>query len=138
MVGRNEEYNLLVYSPQVLEHFEHPRNSGVVASPDASVQVENPACGDMLKLTARCSEGRITELRFQAKGCVPAIASGSALTELIAGKTLETAAELKREDLLRALGGLPPASRHASYLAIDALASLVRDLKSRYRVPSGQ
>lgn len=122
---------MLVYSPEVLEHFEHPRNSGVVASPDASVQVENPACGDVLKLTARCSQGRITELRFQAKGCVPAIACGSALTELISGKTLDGAAQLKRQDLLSALGGLPAASHHASHLALDALQALVRDLKSR-------
>jgi NifU-like protein involved in Fe-S cluster formation len=69
---------------------------------------------------------------------VPAIASGSALTELIAGKTLDAATQLKREDLLEALGQLPPASHHASHLAIDALAALLRDLKSRYRVPSGQ
>lgn len=130
MVGLKQRYNLLVYSPQVLDHFEHPRNSGVVASPDASVQLENPACGDVLKLTARSSEGRITEVRFQAKGCVPAIASGSALTELIAGMTLDEAAQLKREDLLKALGGLPPASHHASHLAVDALRALIRDLKS--------
>ena len=129
---------LVVYSPEVLDHFEHPRNPGVVDSPDATVQVENPACGDVLKLTARCSEGRIAELRFQAKGCVPAIASGSALTELVAGKTLDRASRVKREDLLQALGQLPPASHHASHLAMEALGALLESLKSNYRVPSGQ
>jgi NifU-like protein involved in Fe-S cluster formation len=113
-----------VYSRQVLDHFEHPRNAGVVNSPDASVQVENPACGDILKLTAKLTDGRIAEVRFQAKGCVPAIACGSALTELLVGKTLKEAAALSREDLLHELGSLPEASTHASHLAMDALAAL--------------
>jgi nitrogen fixation NifU-like protein len=117
-----------VYSPQVLDHFEHPRNAGVVDSPDTGVQVENPACGDVLKLTARLTSGRIAEVKFLAQGCVPAIACGSALTELIFGKTLNDAAAVSREELLEKLGGLPEASGHASHLAIDALAALLRNL----------
>ncbi len=115
-----------MYSRQVLDHFEHPRNAGVVASPDASAQVENPACGDILKLTAKLTAGRITEMKFQAKGCVPAIACGSALTELLIGKTLKEAAVLSREELVLELGGLPEASTHAGHLAIDALAALLK------------
>jgi nitrogen fixation protein NifU and related proteins len=115
-----------VYSTQVLDHFEHPRNAGVLDAPDSAVQLENPACGDVLKLTAKISGGRIQQIRFQAKGCVPAIACGSALTELILGKTLSEAAQLKREDLVRKLGGLPEASQHASHLAMDALAALLK------------
>jgi nitrogen fixation NifU-like protein len=115
-----------VYSHQVLDHFEHPRNAGVVDSPDASAQVENPACGDILKLTANLTNGRIAEVKFQAKGCVPAIACGSALTELLQGTTLKEAAALSREDLLRELGALPEASTHASHLAMDALAALLK------------
>ena len=114
-----------MYSPQVLDHFEHPRNSGIVDSADASVQVENPACGDVLKLTARLRNGRIQEVRFLAKGCVPAIACGSALTELLEEKTLEQAAAISREDLVRYLGSLPEASTHASHLAMDALVKLL-------------
>jgi nitrogen fixation protein NifU and related proteins len=117
-----------VYSRQVLDHFEQPRNAGVVTSPDASSQVENPACGDILKLTAKLADGRIAEAKFQAKGCVPAIACGSALTELIIGKTLKEAAAVSREDLLRELGSLPEASNHASHLAVDALAALLRNV----------
>jgi len=127
-----------VYSPKLLDHFEHPRNAGVVNDPDGSVQVENPACGDLLKLTARLSQGRIRELKFQAQGCVPAIACGSALTELIIGKSLNEAARVSREDLVASLGQLPEASTHASHLAIDALAALVEKLKGSYRVPAGQ
>jgi nitrogen fixation protein NifU and related proteins len=115
-----------VYSRQVLDHFEHPRNAGVVDSPDASAQVENPACGDILKLTAKLTHGRIAEVKFLAKGCVPAIACGSALTELLIGKTLQEAGALSRETLLRELGGVPEASSHAGYLAMDALAALLK------------
>jgi len=117
-----------VYSRQVLDHFEHPRNAGVVDSPDASAQVENPACGDVLKLTAKLTAVRITEIKFQAKGCVPAIACGSALTELVFGKTAEEASEVSREELVRELGDLPEASSHAGHLAMDALAMLLRQV----------
>jgi nitrogen fixation protein NifU and related proteins len=116
-----------MYSPQVLDHFEHPRNPGLVNAPDASAQVENPVCGDILKLTARISQDRIVEIKFLAKGCVPAMACASAITEFLEGKTLTEAAALKREDLVIKLGGLPEASTHASHLAIDALTALLRN-----------
>jgi NifU-like protein involved in Fe-S cluster formation len=115
-----------VYSRQVLDHFEHPRNPGVADPSDASVQVENPACGDILKLTAKLADSRLAEVRFLAKGCVPAIACGSALTELSLGKTLKEAASLNREELVRELGALPEASTHASHLAMEALAALLK------------
>lgn len=115
-----------MYSRQVLDHFEHPRNAGVVDCPDASAQVENPACGDILKLTAKLTDGRLSEVKFQAKGCVPAIACGSALTELLLRKTLQEATALSREELVQNLGSLPEASSHASHLAMDALAALLK------------
>lgn len=114
-----------MYSPQVLDHFEHPRNAGTVADADASVRIENPACGDVLELTVRIVEGRIAEIRFRAKGCVAAMACGSAATELVSGKTVAEARKLGREDVLGAVGGLPAASSHASHLAIDALAAVL-------------
>jgi nitrogen fixation protein NifU and related proteins len=115
-----------MYSPQLLDHFKHPRNAGEVADPDASVQLENPACGDILKLTLKVAEGRIAELRFLAKGCVPTMACASALTELVQGKTPEEARQLTRSQLIAAVGGLPEASIHASHLAIDALAAVLK------------
>lgn len=128
-----------MYSPQVLDHFEHPRNAGVLESPDATVTIENPACGDVLKLYARVSGEHILEAKFQAKGCVPAMACGSVLTELISGKTLAEAAKITREDLLREIGSLPQASQHASYLVMDALSALLTSFQvQRGRVPSGQ
>ena len=128
-----------MYSPQVLDHFEHPRNAAVLDAPSATVQVENPACGDVLKLMARFAGGRITHINFQAKGCVPAIACGSVLTELVSGKTLAEAANLTREALMQNLGGLPEASQHASHLAMDALGALLKELTGQAgRAPSGQ
>ena len=117
-----------MYSPQVLDHFEHPRNAGEVSGADASVQVENPACGDILRLSAKVSDGRITDIRFRAKGCVPSMACASLLTELVQGRTLAEARQLRREQLVAAAGSLPPASMHASHLALDALSALLKKL----------
>jgi nitrogen fixation NifU-like protein len=110
-----------MYSSQLLDHFQNPRNVGELAAADAAAEIENPACGDMLRLTLKISAGRITQAQFKAKGCVAAIACGSALTELIVGKTLREAQKLRREDVIATVGGLPPASTHAAQLALDAL-----------------
>ena len=117
-----------MYSFQVLDHFEHPRNSGVLDHADASVQLENPVCGDVLKLSARIVEGKISEIKFQAQGCVPAIACGSALSELVKGMTINQASALDRSALIRVLGQLPEASSHALALAMDALSRLLKRL----------
>jgi nitrogen fixation NifU-like protein len=117
-----------MYSAQVLDHFENPRNAGTVAKADASAQIDNPACGDVLKLTLRVCEGRIEEIRFLAQGCVSTIACASLLTTLVQGKSIPEARRLNREELLHAIGGLPPASSHASYLAMDALAAVIKNL----------
>jgi nitrogen fixation NifU-like protein len=116
-----------MYSPQLLDHFENPRNAGTVESPEAAVQIENPVCGDILALSARISGGRIAEIKFKAKGCVPTMACASALTELASGKTIADAAAIKKEMLVAAVGGVPQASTHAAQLALDALASLLRE-----------
>lgn len=120
-----------MYSPQVLDHFEHPRNAGVVADADAEAQIENPACGDVLKLTLKLTDDRIAEIRFLAKGCVCSMACGSALTELVRGKTVQQAKALDRQQIVDAVGGLPPASIHASHLAMDALAAALKQLAAK-------
>jgi nitrogen fixation NifU-like protein len=112
-----------MYSAELLDHFEHPRNPGVVAGADVSAQLENPACGDILRLTLKLDGDRIGEIRFQAKGCVASMACGSALTELVAGRTVDEARALSREELIRAVGGLPTASTHAATLALETLAA---------------
>ena len=117
-----------MYSAQVLNHFEHPRNAGTIADADASTRIENPACGDILELTVKLAGDRIAEIRFRARGCVAAMACASALTELVHGKSLDEARKLTREELLRAVGGLPPASSHAGHLAMDALDAVLQQL----------
>jgi len=122
-----------MYSPQLLDHFQNPRNPGDVPHADATVELENPVCGDVVRLSLKMAGGRIGEIRFKAKGCVPAMACASSLTEMALGRTLEEARNLTREDLHRAIGGLPPASGHAAQLALDALAALLRQANSAKR-----
>lgn len=117
-----------MYSAEVLDHFQNPRNAGEIQNPDARVQIENPACGDVLELSAKIEGGRIVEIRFRAKGCVSAMACASALTEMVNGRTLEEARGLRREMVVEKVRGLPEASSHAAYLAIDALRELLRNL----------
>ncbi|MGA7301582.1 MAG: iron-sulfur cluster assembly scaffold protein [Candidatus Sulfotelmatobacter sp.] len=117
-----------MYSPQLLDHFQNPRNAGEIADADATAEIENPACGDLLRLTLKITDGQIIQAKFKAKGCVAAIASASALTELVAGTSLLTAKNLDREDVSQAVGGLPQASTHAAQLAIDALAAALRQI----------
>ncbi len=117
-----------MFSPQVLDHFQNPRNAGDVLNPDVSVQLENPACGDVLKLTLRVTNGQIAEIRFRAKGCVASMACASLLTELLEQRTVADARSLRRKDLVEAIGGLPDASSHASHLALDALTAALNKL----------
>ncbi len=122
-----------MYSAELLDHFEHPRNAGEVESPDRTARLENPVCGDILELTLRLEgeerEGkRIADIRFRAKGCVPAMACGSAITELVKGKKVDEARKISREELVEKVGGLPQASAHASHLAMDTLAALLRNI----------
>jgi len=121
---------MAMYSAQLLDHFQNPRNPGEIADADAAAEIENPACGDVLRLTLKHSAGRITQVQFKAKGCVAAIACGSALTELVAGKTLDEARKVGRGDITAAVGGLPQASTHAAHLAVEALTVALSRLKT--------
>jgi nitrogen fixation NifU-like protein len=118
----------LMYSPQLLDHFEHPRNAGEIAGADAAAEIENPVCGDILRLSLKMEAGHISEIRFKAKGCVPSMALGSAITEISRGKTPAQALRLTREELISAVGGIPQASSHAAQLALDVLAAALRQL----------
>ncbi len=125
---RAPHYNHNVYSAELLDHFQNPRNAGQIEAPDRTARLENPACGDILELTLKLEGSRIADIRFRAKGCVPAMACGSAITELAKGKNIEQARQLSRQELVQKVGGLPQASAHASHLAIDTLAALLRNL----------
>ena len=138
LIVRPAHYNRPVYSAELLDHFQNPRNAGEIEAPDSVAQLENPACGDILELSLRLEDlrlekpkpeaKRIADIRFRAKGCVPAMACGSAITELLKGRSVEEARQLSREELVQKVGGLPQASAHASHLAMDTLAALLRGL----------
>ena len=117
-----------MYSSAVLDHANHPRNMGDLPDATARVEVTNPVCGDELRLAVRVEDSRITVARFRARGCTPAIACSSLLTELIIGKTITQIREITAEGISTALGGLPPATQHASHLAEDALDALLDQL----------
>ena len=109
-----------MYSEQVLDHFQNPRHVGDLENATVTVEVQNPVCGDVLRLSLRVEDGRIADVCFRAKGCVPAIACASKLAELLPGRRTNNP-EITREIIIRELGGLPEASQHAGQLAIDAL-----------------
>jgi nitrogen fixation NifU-like protein len=115
-----------MYSAKLLDHFENPRNAGELTRPTARVAVENPACGDVLSLDVRVENGTIADVRFKAKGCVPAMACGSAVTVLIKGKSVIEARAISKGELRSAVDGVPAASSHALDLAIDAVQEVLR------------
>ena len=114
-----------MYSQELLRHFRNPQNAGELPEATTTTLVENPACGDVLKLFVRFEEGRVTAIRYQAKGCPAAVAAGSVLTELLLELPPRRWHEVTVEQIDRRLGGLPPASRHAAQLAIDAVGALL-------------
>jgi nitrogen fixation NifU-like protein len=114
-----------VYSKTLLDRFQNPRNVGDVENPTARVSLQNPACGDVLEISLQLADGMITNIRFRAKGCVAAIACGSAVTELAMGTAAEQARRLQVGDVVNFLEGLPATSNHAAVLAIEALHSVL-------------
>src|SRR5437762_2359499 len=100
------------YSAQVIDHFEHPRNAGAMADADAEAYVTNPVCGDSLRMFLRIEDGRVAKASFLSSGCPASIATSSAATELVAGRSLEDAEALSREDYAEAVGGLPKSKIH--------------------------
>lgn len=117
-----------MYSAALLDHSKHPRNQGELPEATAKVEVSNPVCGDTLELAVRVENGRIAAARFRTRGCPPAIACSSLLTEMLVGKSLAEVREITAEQIAAALGGLPPATRHSSQLAEDALDALLERL----------
>ena len=123
----------MAYSEQVLDHYENPRNVGTLDknSPDVGTgMVGAPACGDVMKLQIEVNNGIITDAKFKTYGCGSAIASSSLVTELLKGKTLDQAQEIKNSAIAEELA-LPPVKIHCSVLAEDAIKSAIADYKSK-------
>jgi nitrogen fixation NifU-like protein len=117
-----------MFSAKVLDHFKNPHNAGELPGATAVAEVTNPVCGDVMRLAVRLDSGRIAEARFKTQGCVAAIASGSLLTDLLAGKTPVEARAISAQQISEALDGLPPASFHAAQLCTDVVLALLRKL----------
>lgn len=113
--------DLRAYSDIVIDHFQHPRNAGVLADANAVGEDRNPVCGDHMKLMLRIEGDAIAEAHFQTRGCPAAIATSSMATVVLTGMRVEEAARLKRQDFVDAVGGLPKAKIHCSVLAAAAL-----------------
>jgi len=111
----------LSYSATLKDHLSNPRNAGELEGANAVAEESNPVCGDRLRLSLRLNVGRIEAARFLAYGCAPTIACGSVLTEMIEGMPVQDALRLTRQEIARALGGLPARKQHAAALAIETL-----------------
>ena len=122
------------YSDKVLDHYENPRNVGVMDKADKSVgtgMVGAPACGDVMKLQIKVGEnGMIEDAKFKTYGCGSAIASSSLITEWVKGKTLDEALGIKNSDIVEELA-LPPVKIHCSVLAEDAIKAAIKDFQSK-------
>jgi nitrogen fixation NifU-like protein len=116
---------VIMYSPELLEHFQNPRNVGELEEGAVRVEVSNPACGDIMRLGARFHDGMVAEAKFKVRGCTASIAAGSVLTEMMLGRSREGLAAIRAADIDAALGGLEPASKHVAVLCIDAVKRLL-------------
>lgn len=117
-----------MFSEAVLNHFQNPHNAGELSAATAVAEVSNPVCGDVMRLGVRLESGRIAEARFKTQGCVAAIAAGSALTDLLVGKTPAEAKQISARQVSEALDGLPEASFHAAQLCTDVVLAVMRRL----------
>lgn len=123
----------LPYSEIVMEHFKRPRNVGRLEDADAKATEGSPACGDMVTVYLKVDDQthRITDIKFESYGCASNIATGSIITELAKGKTIEEAKQLTWKDAAEALGGLPPVKVHCSVLAIDGLRAAIQNYEEK-------
>jgi nitrogen fixation NifU-like protein len=118
-----------MYSEILKDHLARPRHAGELPDANARAEQVNPVCGDRLSLFLRLREGRIEAASFLAYGCAPTLACGSALAEMLEGMTVKDALGLRREEHVRALGGLPSRKQHAAALAIETLRAALEAAK---------
>ncbi|ODS39705.1 iron-sulfur cluster assembly scaffold protein [Candidatus Altiarchaeales archaeon WOR_SM1_SCG] len=122
------------YSEKVLEHFRNPRNVGKIDDADGKATVGSPACGDMVAVYIKVDpkDSRISDVKFESYGCASNIATGSIITELAKGRTLEEAKSITWTQASDALGGLPKIKAHCSVLAVDGLRSAIQNYEEKH------
>ena len=117
----------------MIEHFENPRNAGELPDADGEATKSNPVCGDRMRVMIKVADDRIAEVRWQTRGCPPAIATSSVASEMVRDWTLAEVEALTREEVAEAVGGLPADKVHCSVLAADALRAAIADYRARSR-----
>jgi NifU-like protein involved in Fe-S cluster formation len=122
------------YNEKVLDHFRHPRNVGKIEDADGKAMEGSPACGDMVSVQIKVNEKtkRIQDIKFESYGCASNIATGSIITELAKGKTLEEAKKISWKQASDELGGLPAIKAHCSVLAVEGLRSAIRNYEEKH------
>jgi nitrogen fixation NifU-like protein len=122
------------YTDIVLEHFRHPRNVGKIENPDGKATEGSPACGDMVSVYIKVDpkKNTIADVKFESYGCASNIATGSIITELAKGKTLDEAKNITWQEASEALGGLPKIKAHCSVLAVEGLRSAIQNYEERH------
>jgi nitrogen fixation protein NifU and related proteins len=123
-----------LYSEIVMDHFNHPRNAGVIEDADGVGEVGNPQCGDMMTFYIKVKDDTLVDVKFQTFGCVAAIAVSSLVSEMATGKKLGEALKITRQGVAQALGGLPPNKMHCSNLGAEALSLAIKNYQEKSAV----
>ena len=120
-----------MYSEKVMEHFENPRNVGIIENADGVGEIGNAVCGDMMAFYIKVKDNVLEDVKFKTFGCGAAIAVSSMVSEMAIGKTLEEALNISNEDVAEELGGLPKNKLHCSNLGADALHKAIEDYQGK-------
>ena len=120
-----------MYTEELMDHFQNPRNVGKMEEADGIGEIGNPVCGDVTTIYIKVRDDRIDEIKYQSFGCAAAIATGSMLTEMAKGKTLNEARSITKENVAHELGGLPEAKMHCSNLAAGGLHAAIEDYQGK-------
>jgi nitrogen fixation protein NifU and related proteins len=127
-----------LYNETVMDHFMNPRNMGDIKDADGIGEVGAAACGDIMKISLKIKDGKIEDARFKTFGCGSAIASSSMATELIKGRSVEEVMNFSNQEVVDALGGLPPVKIHCSVLAEEALKAALEDYMKKHPEKAAQ
>lgn len=120
------------YSDKVLEHFNNPKNVGVIENPDGVGEIGDPNCGDFLRVFIKVDGDTVTDVKYQIRGCPAAVACASAMTELVVGRNLDDAMMVSDSDIVEALDGLPEFKIHCSALGATGLQKAILDYFNRF------